>query len=539
LKKFTLLLCILLTIALLFSCTVHIFFYLQSQRVEEETRQTFREYNRQKDAYQQSIYDLEQTIQQLKSEMADMEKLIDLFDKKDELYAEMNNRLRDHQQKLAEAEIEIARLNADLEKLTVVCNIDMNAQRLLLDELENLLKNPPQKSTQVPIEPESETVTSSGGTAESTAETEPVYQTVLSDASISLYYRDLENGFTYSYNADAVYDSASLIKLPLALSLLQPTDGTDYDFSEIFTFDPEEIDETITEGSGEIKKIKEKTDFTYLQLFEYMIRYSDNVAFSAIKDKYSYTPLRNWCSVKGKGMIPANRRVPGAAVFWGSSASNIHHVAYLWKPVKAGHPEGDWYLIEARGVMYGVVKTKLLTRKPNYWGYMDRYFDYSENVSVEDVADIVETETLGSRELKNGTEGNDVKELQSSLISLGYDLGRWGADGDFGDQTEIAVKHFQRDYGLDATGVFNAKCLKELEEALVALAKPTENPKKVLIEGGDCYIRFDPSLTGKIVGVAKLGEEYAYGGEIAQNGWVKIVFKSTTAWVSGKYAKLK
>ena len=247
----------------------------------------------------------------------------------------------------------------------------------------------------------------------------------------------------------------------------------------------------------------------------------------------------NWCSVKGKGMIPANRRVPGAAVFWGSSASNIHHVAYLWKPVKAGHPEGDWYLIEARGVMYGVVKTKLLTRKSNYWGYMDRYFDYSENVSVEDVADIVETETLGSRELKNGTEGNDVKELQSSLISLGYDLGRWGADGDFGDQTEIAVKHFQRDHGLDATGVFNAKCLKELEEALVALAKPTENPKKVLIEGGDCYIRFDPSLTGKIVGVAKLGEEYAYGGEIAQNGWVKIVFKSTTAWVSGKYAKLK
>ncbi|MBE6563717.1 MAG: hypothetical protein E7655_00335 [Ruminococcaceae bacterium] len=302
-KKFTLLLCILLTIALLFSCTVHIFFYLQSQRVEEETRQTFREYNRQKDAYQQSIYDLEQTIQQLKSEMADMEKLIDLFDKKDELYAEMNNRLRDHQQKLAEAEIEIARLNADLEKLTVVCNIDMNAQRLLLDELENLLKNPPQKSTQVPIEPESETVTSSGGTAESTAETEPVYQTVLSDASISLYYRDLENGFTYSYNADAVYDSASLIKLPLALSLLQPTDGTDYDFSEIFTFDPEEIDETITEGSGEIKKIKEKTDFTYLQLFEYMIRYSDNVAFSAIKDKYSYTPLRNWCSVKGIGSM--------------------------------------------------------------------------------------------------------------------------------------------------------------------------------------------------------------------------------------------
>ena len=77
----------------------------------------------------------------------------------------------------------------------------------------------------------------------------------------------------------------------------------------------------------------------------------------------------SWCSVKGKGVIPATRRVPGAAVFWSNSgASDIHHVAYLWKPVQAGHPEGDWYIIEARGVMYGVVKSKLYSRKPNFWG---------------------------------------------------------------------------------------------------------------------------------------------------------------------------
>ena len=71
------------------------------------------------------------------------------------------------------------------------------------------------------------------------------------------------------------------------------------------------------------------------------------------KARYNYA---QWCNPKGKGMIPASYRVPGAAVFWSdNTASNIHHVAYLYKPVVAGKPDGDWYIIEARGVMYGVV----------------------------------------------------------------------------------------------------------------------------------------------------------------------------------------
>ena len=247
----------------------------------------------------------------------------------------------------------------------------------------------------------------------------------------------------------------------------------------------------------------------------------------------------SWCSVKGKGVIPANRRVPGAAVFWGSSASSIHHVAYLWKPVTAGKPEGDWYLIEARGVMYGVVKSKLLSRKPDFWGYMDKYFDYSENVAVEEVAGIAETETLGSRVLKNGSEGNDVKEMQSGLIRLGYDLGRWGADGDFGDQTEMAVKQFQSDHGLTVNGMFDEKCVAALDAALVAISLPVEDPQSVVIEGGDCYIRSEAGTNGKILGVAKRGSVHAYAGETSQTGWICIKHGGGIGWVSGKYGRLK
>ena len=255
------------------------------------------------------------------------------------------------------------------------------------------------------------------------------------------------------------------------------------------------------------------------------------------KARFNYA---DWCSVKGTGMIPENRRVPGAAVFWSDSGSGfIHHVAYLWKPVKDGHPEGDWYIIEARGVMYGVVKSKLLSRKPNFWGYMDKYFDYASEVSAKDVADIVELNTLGSRALTNGCEGADVKELQLGLIRMGYDLGRWGADGDFGDHTEMAVKHFQRDHDLDINGEFDAKTLAEYEAAVSASEKDVEDPVSVEIVGGDCYIRSEASAAGKKLGIARKGEVHAYAGEISQGDWYKINLETGEGWVSGKYSKLR
>jgi len=92
--------------------------------------------------------------------------------------------------------------------------------------------------------------------------------------------------------------------------------------------------------------------------------------------RYVYS---GWCSVKGEGKIPAGRRVPGAAVFIHSASEGaITHVGYLVEPVDAKNPAGDWYVIEARGVMYGVVRTKLSERGWNRWGLMDKYFDYAQ-----------------------------------------------------------------------------------------------------------------------------------------------------------------
>ena len=55
--------------------------------------------------------------------------------------------------------------------------------------------------------------------------------------------------------------------------------------------------------------------------------------------------------------------------------------------------------------------------------------------------------------LRRGSRGEAVKEMQMLLISRGYDLGRWGADGIFGKQTMKAVKAFQKDCGIRVDGV--------------------------------------------------------------------------------------
>ena len=53
--------------------------------------------------------------------------------------------------------------------------------------------------------------------------------------------------------------------------------------------------------------------------------------------------------------------------------------------------------------------------------------------------------------VKRGDKGSTVQELQERLNELGYSVGT--ADGIFGGKSETAVKSFQQDNGLEATGV--------------------------------------------------------------------------------------
>ena len=68
-------------------------------------------------------------------------------------------------------------------------------------------------------------------------------------------------------------------------------------------------------------------------------------------------------------------------------------------------------------------------------------------------------EIEGSEPMSNilsfGSTGDQVRQLQKDLIRLGYDLGKWGADGKFGSQTAKAVREFQAAYGMPVTGAWS------------------------------------------------------------------------------------
>lgn len=147
--------------------------------------------------------------------------------------------------------------------------------------------------------------------------------------------------------------------------------------------------------------------------------------------------------------------------------------------------------------------------------------------------------TFGSRIIRYGCAGTDVKVMQEQLLSLGYNLGKYGADGDFGDCTELALISFQQDVGIEADGECGPITIAALTKALDALDdSPTIGTQTVRIEGGDCYLRTAPNTDGKKLGVAHKGDTFKYGGETSPAGWLLVEFGGENAWVSGKYGKL-
>ena len=86
--------------------------------------------------------------------------------------------------------------------------------------------------------------------------------------------------------------------------------------------------------------------------------------------------------------------------------------------------------------------------------------NYAVPVGMEGVMPVPEHRTL-----RKGATGDDVKECQQILDALGYDIGKTGADGKYGDKTAAAVKSFQKANGLQADGVCGPLTWEALEKA--------------------------------------------------------------------------
>ncbi len=253
----------------------------------------------------------------------------------------------------------------------------------------------------------------------------------------------------------------------------------------------------------------------------------------AFKKKGQYT-------ARGKG-TPKRGDV---VYFYSKAKGRIGHVGLVTKVSAStvytieGNTDGSSALVTNGGM----VRRKSYSLKSTYIdGYGRPDYSAVKDEGAPAPATVPAPPVLGERVLFNYTEGEDVREMQTALIRLGFDCGSYGADGEFGDMTEMAVRAFQACRGLQITGEYDADTHAALAAALNAEAPEAagEAARFVEIEHGKrCYIRAAPNTAAKILGVARSGDRLPYRGTTYENGWHQIEHKGVAACVSGKYGKL-
>lgn len=177
------------------------------------------------------------------------------------------------------------------------------------------------------------------------------------------------------------------------------------------------------------------------------------------------------CDLTVKGALSNGQRTdgqplkPGTFVFTGKTADEHPHV---------GGYIGGGNVIEDAETKTGVIMSKVTDSKWKWWGERKgMVFDVPEGTVIlpaedaekpgenapsapsEPADDKTDTQTLPT--LRKGDKGDAVRYLQTLLLERGYALPKYGADGDFGAETEKAVKQFQRDWGLVEDGVVGKK----------------------------------------------------------------------------------
>ena len=205
----------------------------------------------------------------------------------------------------------------------------------------------------------------------------------------------------------------------------------------------------------------------------------------------SNTMWKKYCVDKGelkKGKRDDGETLkPGSAVFMcKKNSTDYYHVGlYI----------GNNEVIEAQGTRTGVVKSKVSTW--THWAEL-KGVSYQKTATL----DVLYAE-LGQRILKYTSpcmEGEDVKNLQIKLNTLGYSCGM--ADGIFGVKTENALKRFQKDNRLEVDGIFGPASLtalngaKEPSEVPVAKEEASEPMQTYTVEQGDTLHKIAKKLWG-------------------------------------------
>ena len=145
-----------------------------------------------------------------------------------------------------------------------------------------------------------------------------------------------------------------------------------------------------------------------------------------INADYNY---RKWCTGKGKTSEIERPYELGEAVFMANAKGRITHVGWIC----GLDSDGEHLVVEARGLSYGVVVTRLADRPWTHRGLMTKKFDYKGDEPMATKFEVI----------KPMLKGDGVKVMQNALNVNGYTDDNGNAleeDGKWGSKSQAAFR---------------------------------------------------------------------------------------------------
>lgn len=167
------------------------------------------------------------------------------------------------------------------------------------------------------------------------------------------------------------------------------------------------------------------------------------------KKTASCTTLMDWAKSKGR-FFTSGFKVGDIVLYNWDNDPSSEHTGYITQVIS----DTDFYAVE--GNASDAVKLTHPDRKTILGVFRPEYDDIPQAPQAEEVFKVK------MRYLKNGCVGEDVRALQILLEGREYSCGRYGTDGEFGNDTEAAVCAFQDDNKLSVDGIVGYNTMSKL-----------------------------------------------------------------------------
>lgn len=145
---------------------------------------------------------------------------------------------------------------------------------------------------------------------------------------------------------------------------------------------------------------------------------------------------RYWCEDKGRIAEIDRPYVVGEALFMANASGRMTHVGWVCGFDASGEP----LIVEARGIAYGVVVTKLNSRPWTHRGLMTKKFDYTEDKPMKKIR---------FENVSPMHTGEAYRAMQAALNAAGYTDAEGkplDEDGKWGRKSQAAFDALIADY---------------------------------------------------------------------------------------------